>query len=203
MQMPPEGRIPVDRAIQILSFKKAGSPKDQDRIRRILDPAAVGSIPPAQLVRFLQQLRAFQKCVIQWLDRYLTSHECLKASMMRSTALLCSSSRSMPHQAAPSFIDARPPHPSSWQPSLQKALRDFWPFCSAKSCRYFMLCAYYAPSQKLCSAIPIPYFSEARPVSAQSDAALQINRQQTTCRRDHFILTLITLVLFWRAIGEL
>ena len=62
MQMPPDGRIPVDRAIQILSFKKAGSPKDQDRIRRILDPAAVGSIPPAQLVRFLQQLRALQTC---------------------------------------------------------------------------------------------------------------------------------------------
>ena len=203
MQMPPDGRIPVDRAIQILSFKKAGSPKDQDRIRRILDPAAVGSIPPAQLVRFLQQLRCAPSRRVSLLDRYLTSHECLKASMMRSTALLCSSSRSMPHQAAPSYSDARPPHPSSRQSLLQKALRDFWPFfCSAKSCRYFMLCAYYAPSQTLCSGIPIPYFLEARPVSAQSDAALQINRQQTTCRRDHF-MTLITLVVFWRAIGEL
>jgi len=52
MQVPPDGRIPLDRAIQILSFKKASSKKDLDRISRILDPGSVGSIPPSQLVRF-------------------------------------------------------------------------------------------------------------------------------------------------------
>jgi hypothetical protein len=51
MQVPPDGRIPLDRAIQILSFKKASSKKDLDRISRILDPGSVGSIPPSQLVR--------------------------------------------------------------------------------------------------------------------------------------------------------
>jgi hypothetical protein len=202
MQMPPDGRIPVDRAIQILSFKKAGSPKDQDRIRRILDPAAVGSIPPAQLVRFLQQLRCAPSRRVSLLDRYLTSHECLKASMMRSTALLCSSSKSMPHQAAPSYSDARPPHPSSRQSLLQKALRDFWPFCSAKCCKYFMLCAYYAPSQTLCSGIPIPTFWKRAqfPPNQMPHFKSIVNRQP--CRHDHFV-TLMTLVLFWRAIGEL
>ncbi len=51
MQAAPDGRIPLERAIQILSFKKASSKKDLDRISRILDPGAVGSIPPSQLVR--------------------------------------------------------------------------------------------------------------------------------------------------------
>jgi hypothetical protein len=50
MQVPPEGRIPLDRAIRILSFKKASSKKDLDRISRILDPGAIGSILPSQLV---------------------------------------------------------------------------------------------------------------------------------------------------------
>lgn len=103
MQMPPDGRIPIDRAIQILSFKKAGSKKDQDRIRRILDPAAVGSIPPAQLVCFSRQLRTLD---VSLLGRYRTSPECLRVSMMHSTALLCSSSRSTPHQAALNCSDS-------------------------------------------------------------------------------------------------
>ena len=47
----PDGRIPLERAIQILSFKKSSSKKELDRISRILDPGAVGSIPPSQLVR--------------------------------------------------------------------------------------------------------------------------------------------------------
>jgi hypothetical protein len=50
MQVPPDGRIPVDRAVQMLSFRKACSQKDLDRVNRILDPGAVGSIPPSQLV---------------------------------------------------------------------------------------------------------------------------------------------------------
>ena len=58
MQMPPDGRIPTDRAIQILSFKKATLKKDQDRIRRILDPGAVGSIPTSQLVRAVNYIFA-------------------------------------------------------------------------------------------------------------------------------------------------
>ncbi len=46
-----DGRIPLHQAIQILSFKKANSKKDLDRISRILDPGLVGSIAPSQLVR--------------------------------------------------------------------------------------------------------------------------------------------------------
>ncbi len=93
MQAAPDGRIPLERAIQILSFKKASSKKDLDRISRILDPGAVGSIPPSQLVR----AALFCCCVpTHTTDRSRTSLGYLRVSMMRSTAPRCWSSKSMP-----------------------------------------------------------------------------------------------------------
>jgi hypothetical protein len=92
MQRPPDGRIPTDRAIQILSFKKTIAKKDQDRIRRILDPGAVGSIPPAQLVcavaRFVRFADGQVRHVISSQVSYLTRvSESVNDAQYRTTLL--------------------------------------------------------------------------------------------------------------------
>ena len=87
----PDGRIPLERAIQILSFKKSSSKKELDRISRILDPGAVGSIPPSQLVRVAPLSvcqAALAACVIPPQVSYLTRvTESVNDAQYRTTLL--------------------------------------------------------------------------------------------------------------------